>query len=90
MVKSLRRRLHIPLFGTISEGTGTVTTKDGTFPVAFKVTSAFPKGALYDKAGRAYDWPARPPKEEKEKPLEEFMGEADAFSDAQTVSLEGV
>ena len=88
MAKSLRRRLHIPLFGTISpEGTGTVTTKDGTFLVKLKITKAFPKGALYDEAGRAFDWPARAPKEEK--PLEEFMGEADAFSDAQTASLEG-
>jgi|GEM_PF-4613506 len=83
-----KRRLIIAQFGSIaSDGTGTVTTSAGKVSVEFKVTKAFPKGALYDKAGRAYDWPARPPKEGPPS-VADFIGEADAFSDAQTVTAE--
>lgn len=59
MAHPLRRRLHETGTGHIgADGTGTVNTNSGTRSVSFKLTRAFPNGALYDAAGKAYAWPA--------------------------------
>lgn len=60
MAHPLRRRLHETGTGHIgADGNGTVNTKAGTRNVSFKLTRAFPHGALYDASGKAYAWPAK-------------------------------
>lgn len=73
MATKLRRRLHKADFGTIGpDGTGVVTTKGGTFIVKFRITRAFPRGAYYDQAGKAYIEPAPP-----RKSIEQVLAETD-------------
>jgi hypothetical protein len=69
----LRRRLHRAESGTIgSDGTGVATIGKRTVLMEFRITKAFPRGAYYDKAGKAYVEPSPP-----RKSVEQAMAEID-------------
>lgn len=66
-MNKFRKRLIDVKEGAFAEdGTGKVTTPRGVRHTTFRITRAFPNGADYDKAGKAYRRPLPKTRAEKE------------------------